>query len=360
MYRSNSGKVSVLKLSPSALKAFLACPRSWFLSHVKRVPRDVPKYVLGGQDLDEAAEHYLAPPERAPKGRQLALRMVSDVTERELEAIKPLLPSPGTVHTQHTMRMPCPGVDGVELYGKADYMTPPSEFIVIGDVKRVWDKSAVMTVEQLTADVQLNMYAYLAWELYGPTTVTGVWTYCVRGTHPKGEAVYAPLSRDVVNTFMHDVAFPAARAMLDLVSEEADRVAHNPDSCNGGGDRCFVARHCRLYRGQIATGEDIMSKYRVRKVEVNPPTHNPDKQAMLDAQAQTDTVTWSQPQPEIALVTPDQFIDDLTAPPAPTTLELCTPAEAPDSPTVPLATATTEQIIAELKDRGYYGVELHS
>lgn len=348
----------MLKLSPSALRAFLGCPRNWLLSQVKRVPRDVPKYVLGGQDLDEAAEHYLMPPERAPKGRQLALRMVSETTERELEAIKPHLPHPGTVYTQHTMRMPCPGVDGVELYGKADYMTPPSEFIVIGDVKRVWDKSAVMTVEQLTADVQLNMYAYLAWELYGPTTVTGVWTYCVRGERPKGEAVYAPLTRDVVNRFMHDVAFPAARAMLDLVNEEADRVAHNPDSCNGGGDRCFVARHCRLYKGPIATGEDIMSKYKVRKVEVNPPVVEttgvdvaelaPDHQAAFGQYGDPDSVVTT------------TAIDASGPPVAPTTLELCTPAEAPDFPTVPLATATTEQIIAELKDRGYYGVELRS
>lgn len=349
----------MLKLSPSALKAFLACPRSWFLSHVKRVPRDVPKYVLGGQDLDEAAEHYLAPPERAPKGRQLALRMVSETTERELEAIKPHLPHPGTVHTQHTIRMPCPGVDGVELYGKLDYMTPQSDFMVIGDIKRVWAEEAVMTVEQLQNDVQLQMYAYMLWAKYEPQGVTGVWTYCVRGTKPKARPVYAPLDRARVNDFMHDVAFPAGRAMRDLVNEEADRVAHNPDSCNGGGDRCFVARHCRLYSGQIATGVDIMSKYKVRKVEVNPPVVETTGEAVEQV---------SHPMP-IPLECVQPPIDDLTAPPVtgwdpvggrPTTLELCTPADAPDFPTVPLATATTEQIIAELKDRGYYGVELRS
>ncbi len=344
----------MLKLSPSALRAFLACPRAWLLSHVKRVPRDVPKYVLGGQDLDEAAEHYLAPPERAPKGRQLALRMVSEVTERELEAIKPHLPHPGTVHTQHTLRMPCPGVEGVELYGKLDYMTPESDFMVIGDIKRVWAEEAVMTVEQLQDDVQLQMYAYMLWAKYEPQGVTGVWTYCVRGTKPKARPVYAPLDRAQVNDFMHDVAFPAARAMLDLVNEEADRVAHNPDSCNGGGDRCFVARHCRLYRGQIATGEDIMSKYKVRKVEVNPPVDA--VVPVLDSRGEAVVETTGE--------TVSAVVDDLSTLPdlftQPTTLELCTPAEAPDFPTVPLVTATTEQIIAELKDRGYYGVELRS
>lgn len=351
----------MLKLSPSALKAFLACPRSWLLSHVKRVPRDVPKYVLGGQDLDEAAEHYLMPPERAPKGRQLALRMVSETTERELEAIKPHLPHPGTVHTQHTLRMPCPGVEGVELYGKLDYMTPESDFMVIGDIKRVWAEEAVMTVEQLQDDVQLQMYAYMLWAKYEPQGVTGVWTYCVRGTKPKARPVYAPLDRARVNDFMHDVAFPAARAMLDLVNEEADRVAHNPDSCNGGGDRCFVARHCRLYKGTIATGEDIMSKYKVRKVEVNPPVvettgvEEPNYSAE-GAPELAGVIALSEPVGVKARALP--VVDDLTAPP--TTLELCTLAEEPNFPTVLLTMATTEQIIAELKDRGYYGVELRS
>lgn len=336
----------MLKLSPSALKTFLACPRSWLLSHIQRVPRTVPKYVTGGQDLDEAAEHYLSPPERAPRGRQLALRMVSEQTERELEAIKPHLPHPGTVLTQHVMRMPCPGVEGVELYGKADYMTPPSEFVVIGDVKRVWDKSAVMTVEELQADVQLQMYAYLAHKLYAPTSVTGVWTYCVRGERPRGVPVYAPLTFDVLERWVDDVVIPAARAMLELVGASAEDTPHNPDSCNGGGDRCFVARHCRLYSGQIATGEDIMSKYKYRKVDVNPPFDYPVETIGTEAPAAVDDLSTLVPQ---QLVLPNKQIEKIA--------ELC---DSPRDLAVSLAAASTEQIIAELKDRGYYDVRLHS
>lgn len=341
----------MLKLSPSALKAFLACPRSWYLSHVKRVPRDVPKYVLGGQDLDEAAEHYLMPPERLPKGRQLALRMVSETTERELECIKPHLPHPGTVHTQHTLRMPCPGVEGVELYGKLDYMTPASDFMVIGDIKRVWAEEAVMTVEQLTADVQLNMYAYMLWAQYEPQGVTGVWTYCVRGTKPKARPVYAPLDRERVNDFMHEVTFPAARAMLDLMQREQLDVAHNPDSCNGGGDRCFVAKHCLLYKGQIATGVDIMSKYKVRKIDVNPPV---EPSTTVDTSPVVETTGEFAPETVRDVVT--GALDEGGRP----TIITSPLADFPLERAVSLAAASTEQILAELKDRGYYGVELRA
>ena len=130
-----------------------------------------------------------------------------------------------------------------------------------------------------------------------------------------------------------------------------------------------------------------MSKYKVRKVEVNPPvvetqdlprqlveTTGTSEDYVPDGFSGHDGVVAEFVKPTtnrgrhldnvIARVEVETVrvkpIDDLTAPPAPTTLELCTPVDAPDFPTVPLASASTEQIIAELKDRGYYGVQLHS
>ncbi len=248
----------MLKISPTALKAFLACPRSWYLSHIVRASKEVPAYVMGGRDLDLATQLHM---QGAP------LPSLSDATRAELAAIVPELPAPGTVRVQHKQRVPCPGLEGlVVIEATADYVTPPNlDLIVVGDVKRIWAAQAAMSPEQLSDDIQAQLEAWLVWRLENPERVLFRWTYCVRETRngttgavtrkAKAFSVDVKADRARVDAWFDRVVLQAAREMLEVVGPTA-AVEHDPTSCEEGA-RCFVRHHCPMYAGPVR-GESAM------------------------------------------------------------------------------------------------------
>jgi hypothetical protein len=251
--------VKRIGLSPSALKAFLACRRSWWLQFSARVDRIVPPYVTAGSALDQVVQDYLtsgAMPVHLPLGSpELA----------ELAVLRPELPAPGSVLVQKKFTLPCPGLEQLVdiTTGGLDYLTPPNlDLIVIGDLKRIWHKDAAMSPEQLAANEQAQMYAWLVWQVYNPAEIIWRWTYCVRETRnattgavtrkAKAFSVDEKADRSKVEAWFASVVLPAARAMLEIrdSARAAEAVEHNPDSCEEGA-RCFVRHHCPMYQGPV-------------------------------------------------------------------------------------------------------------
>jgi hypothetical protein len=270
-----------MKISASALKAYLACPRRYWLEYVRRAPREVPSYVTGGLSLDQAVNDYLAPPPPGGNGGQLSLPFPEHA---ELTALKPLLPAPGTVMVQPELRTPAPvatwglGEGGpLEVFGKLDALTPPSfERMVIIDVKRVYTKSAALDETTLLDDVQAQLYAWLVWRTYLPARVFGRWTYYVRDTK-KAHVVDVEFDRARVEQWTHDVVAPAVRGMLELQERlDALEIEHDPSTC-ADGKRCFVSNHCPLFRGPMKGEQTVELRKRNKSskpvVEVNPPTY---------------------------------------------------------------------------------------
>jgi hypothetical protein len=277
-----------LKISPSSLKAFLACTRRWYLEYAQRAERVIPAYVTGGSALDGVVQKYL---QLLPG--ELIEACLDDTTRAELKALVPELPAPGTVMVQHRFELPCPGLeDRVAITtGGLDYMTPPNlDLMVIGDLKRIWHKDAALSPEQLADDPQAQIYAWFVWQVYNPAEVVWRWTYCVRETRngttgavtrkAKAFSVDVQADRARVDAWFERVVVQAARAMLDLRGP-TEEVEHNPDSCEEGA-RCFVRQHCPLFSGPIKGDNTMVDLSRFRtgsRPAINPPA--PEQPALL-------------------------------------------------------------------------------
>jgi hypothetical protein len=266
-----------LKVSPSSLKAFLACRRRWYLEYVQRADRIVPSYVTNGSTLDAVVQDYLngKTPVLAAGSPELA----------ELNSLLGELPAPSSVMVQHRFELPCPGLEDSVLIttGGLDYMTPPNlDLMVVGDLKRIWHKDAAMTEAQLADDVQAQIYAWFVWQVYNPAEVVWRWTYCVRETRngttgavtrkAKAFSVDVKADRARVESWFERVVVPAARAMLELKGP-TEQVEHNPDSCEEGA-RCFVRHHCPLYSGPVRGDNNMVDLSRFRtsaRPAINPP-----------------------------------------------------------------------------------------
>jgi hypothetical protein len=266
-----------LKVSPSSLKAFLACRRRWYLEYVQRADRIVPSYVTNGSTLDAVVQDYLngKTPVLAAGSPELA----------ELNSLLGELPAPRSVMVQHRFELPCPGLEDSVLIttGGLDYMTPPNlDLMVVGDLKRIWHKDAAMTEAQLADDVQAQIYAWFVWQVYNPAEVVWRWTYCVRETRngttgavtrkAKAFSVDVKADRARVESWFERVVVPAARAMLELKGP-TEQVEHNPDSCEEGA-RCFVRHHCPLYSGPVRGDNNMVDLSRFRtsaRPAINPP-----------------------------------------------------------------------------------------
>jgi hypothetical protein len=274
--------VKRIGLSPSALKAFLACRRSWWLQFSARVDRIVPPYVTAGSALDQVVQDYLtsgAEPVHLPMGSpELA----------ELAVLKSELPAPGSVLVQKKFTLSCPGLEVLVdiTTGGLDYLTPPNlDLMVIGDLKRIWHKDAAMTPDQLAANEQAQMYAWLVWQVYNPAEIIWNWTYCVRETRnattgavtrkAKAFCVTVKADRAKVEAWFASVVLPAARAMLEIrdSARAAEAVEHDPTSCEEGA-RCFVRHHCPLYQGPVRGEQHNMvdlSRFKTNKSSPVPP-----------------------------------------------------------------------------------------
>ena len=280
----------MLKLSPTALKAYLACPRSWYLSHILRAPKHVPAYVSNGRALDAAVQQYLIDGTE-PHGAD-----GPDATAQELAVTKPELPAPGTVIVQPKLSLPCPGLEGrVQIEGTLDALTPPNAgLMVVIDLKRVWHKDAALSPEALANDVQAQMYAWLVWQLHAPIEVIWRWVYCARasGTRKaKAFTVDVKADRAKVEAWFDSVVLPTAREMLTITGA-VESVCHSPESCEDGA-RCFVRSSCPIHTGPIKQGEQLimdLNRFKATqlaagaaRVAINPP-------AMTSAQADAVTV----------------------------------------------------------------------
>lgn len=285
-----------MKISPSALKAYLSCNRRYFLESVVRAPRDVPSYVTGGLALDQAVNDYLyVPPPggNGGNGEQLSLPFPVDP---EFAVVKPLLPEPGTVLSQPELRTPVPpswglGEDTHEVYGKLDALTPPSfDKMIIIDMKRIYTRSACLTETTLLDDVQAQLYAWLVWRTYLPARVFGRWIYYVRDTK-RAHAVDVEFDKGRVDEWVERVVAPAARGMLELwQAPEAGVIEHDPSSCNDGR-RCFVARSCPLFSGPIKGEQIVELRTRKKKVDVNPPAVEETIEAVVAAAGEAAVAT---------------------------------------------------------------------
>jgi hypothetical protein len=307
-----------LKISPSALKAYLQCPRRYLLEYVVRAPRDVPSYVTGGLGLDQAVNDYLLPPPPGGNGGQLALPFPEHA---ELAVLKPLLPEPGSVMVQPELRTPAPtswAGDDVVVYGKLDALTPPSfEKMVIIDLKRIYTRSACLTETTLLDDIQAQLYAWLTWRTYLPARVFGRWVYYVRDTK-RAHTVDVEFDRGRVEDWVARVVAPAARGMLELQhAASVAAVEHDPDSCNQGR-RCFVSASCPLFTGPLK-GENTMSEIKLRtrkKVAVNPPTEGEtfvDEQGGKHSSEQAAAPVVAGEPDEDLIITPAPTVDVVAA-----------------------------------------------
>jgi hypothetical protein len=384
-----------LKVSPSSLKAFLACPRRWFLEYVQRADRIVPPYVTNGSTLDAVVQDYLngKTPVLAAGSPELA----------ELNSLLGELPAPRSVMVQHRFELPCPGLEDSVLIttGGLDYMTPPNlDLMVIGDLKRIWHKDAAMTPAALADDVQAQIYAWFVWQVYNPAEVIWNWTYCARETRnqetgkvtrkAKAFSVTVKADRTRVESWFERVVVPAARAMLELKGP-TEQVEHNPDSCEEGA-RCFVRHHCPLYSGPVRGDNTMVDLSRFRtgaRPAINPPALvvlPAERDAQLELLKEQETQ--DQREQEALIV---QNIDCGTETLAALGLEVVAdepetretePAPAPEASIVPapsrkrrraekqeprldaheaevinpptLEGATTEAIMHELRDRGWH------
>lgn len=385
----------MINVSPSALKAYLACPRSWYLQYVAKAPKVVPHYVTAGSQLDLAVQRYLQGPTPGADGPD-----PDKLTADELAVTKPELPHPGTVLVQYRPpSVPVPGLEGQARIttGGLDYMTPPNaSLIVIGDLKRIWHKDAAMTPEALANDVQAQMYAWLVWQAHAPVEIIFRWTYCVRAVvaktgevtrKPKAFSVDVKADRARVDAWFGDVVLPAAKGMLDIQGP-VDAVEHDPDSCESG-NRCFVATSCPMFKGPIKGAIHVdLSRFKTnaakaaeamiaavpmrndetslmgQPIAINPPSLSVSQDTALDV----STVEGS---PEaLAMLGVDYDLQAASAfPPAepapkPKRARKVKPeaqatAEADDAPAterapvLALDAASTEQIMAELRDRGW-------
>lgn len=245
----------MLKLSPSALQAYLRCKREWWLSYRARAPRNVPAYVTAGSRIDKLVDEYLATP---AGGNGMP------PPDKELAALLPLLPHPGTVRPQHELRCECPGLPQVELYAKADWVGPVNEDeMLVGDLKRRSRVEDCHTAESLPGDVQAQLEAWIVWRLYNPRRVRWEWTYLPRTNKPWVVNVMA--NRVRVEAWFDAVVLPAVYGMLEITGP-VEAIEHAPEACEGGS-RCFVAASCPIYKGPLK-GEQLvdLSKFRTNKV----------------------------------------------------------------------------------------------
>jgi hypothetical protein len=295
----------MIKVSASALRAYLRCPREYWLSHRERAERDVPAYVTAGSALDVAVQRYLAAPRLcACKGAWGAACVACAPEDAELRALTPHLPRPGTVQVQPALRMPCPGLPGVEIYGALDWLDVRDDAAIVGDLKRISDAKRALTVETLPDDIQAQLYAWLVRRLHGVSSVVWRWTYCDR--RPKAWVVEVEADSARVDAWFERIVLPAARAMLDMQGP-AVALEHAPDSCSHGR-WCFVARHCAMYEGPLR-GEppliNLLDKYRTKAVQlelpltrvaINPPA--PEQSVPIAPPAPEPSVTIAPPAPE--------------------------------------------------------------
>lgn len=345
-----------LRISPSALRAFLECPRRWWLQSVARAARDEPAYLKGGLALDAAVQHYLAP---EPPGGNGGAPVPHAQADDELRRLRAILPTPGTVHVQPKLELE----DGPFTWqGTLDYLDTSSDAaVVIGDIKRVYAPHAAHTPESLEADIQAQFYAWLVWRLVdvGARPLVGRWLYYVR-SNKKSHPVTCIFDRDRVDAWFESVVCPAAERMLALrVETDALQLQHDPDSCESGA-RCFVRASCPIFEGRMV-GDENMSNLDSFIVAVNPPVvttepvlattveASPEALAMLDVDAEPDPVVALSLESERLnlprVPAPDVPVAEVARKRKP---RVQAPADAAD-----LTDVSTEALCVELRCRGW-------
>lgn len=313
-------------VSPSQLKAFDECERSWYLASVARAPDDDQAgglYLLQGDLFDEAVGRYcarmgvevedLVDAVRAKPGlRGAALTTpaekwveLAERAQKMLRAVQPHLPAPKApgLRLQHSYRVRVPGYEdrgGVVLTGKADLRFPG----YVADAKSTTDRGPGVGRDADTApfaltdadtpgagdlrplrrDPQALAYAWCEFQLDPELSEVRLrWVYASKPSsgNPRGWAVNATVTRDEVEARFAEYVRPRLDRMVEL--HEASLVAldqglarANLDSCA----RCFRRRACDPFVGAqqhtkeqypVPTAAEIRARQAARAAGGAPP-----------------------------------------------------------------------------------------
>lgn len=274
-----------LRISPSQLRGFDRCERSWWLTSVASVTEDAGaggQYLAAGDLFDEACQLHQARMDLSvdalvqtcrrrrgdsgledAKWRELAERAVL-----QLRAAERFLPAPKTATIQHWYCVPY-GV-GVHIVGKADFRRPGR----VWDTKTTSDRGPgrgrdgdtpprALNVDTLAGDVQARVYAWCEFQLNPDLHWCEVsWVYVSKPSGrgaPEAWVVSVTFSRSDTLDWFDAYAPPRLARMAELhaaVSHEAlvdirldQRAARaNHDGCT----RCFRRNSCWPFEGAQA------------------------------------------------------------------------------------------------------------
>lgn len=276
--------------SPSQIKDFLRCPRSWWTRTIAHAPDDATaggQYLVSGRMFDEIIGlHVIGMPldagevvvrsVRESRGVGLTPAQLTEMYERALRQLRAsahLFPAPRTASTQWKYRVAVPGMPDTYITGKADLRRPGH----IWDAKTTSDrgpgrgKDAQSAPNQYTAadgarplrdDVQAAVYAWCEFQL-NPHLVyaRATWVYVTKppsGGSPSAWAVDHVFSRADTLAWFDRVVRPAIVEMTRLSDVRgAFLVAADHDGCS----MCFVKLSCSPFEGLQRTnqGPDVMA-----------------------------------------------------------------------------------------------------
>jgi CRISPR/Cas system-associated exonuclease Cas4 (RecB family) len=223
-----------MKLSPSSLKAYLSCERSWWLRYVARVSEySGGAYLQKGRDYDEAVQAYV-------HGRP----GTTELAARQLVATRRHLPRENAL-TQ--VKLSYDLGEGDTLQGTTDIIVADTSRVLVIDTKTTADFQYALTTETMLLDPQVLIYAFLACVTYDVQTATMRWVYADKKSNPRGWAVEVEVSRATGAAYVEDVVRPAVARMKQLEeADEQNEAAVEYRSCA----RCWVVQHCNWHLGR--------------------------------------------------------------------------------------------------------------
>jgi len=137
-------------ISASHVETFRLCNRKWGIDKIDKVPQPGSKYTQFGTDLHKIAEDYLRdgkPPEPTDPIAKIAL------------AGKRYWPQPGTAEVEKFFRWD----DGkLTVLGYMDIYQERAASTLVADHKSTGDFRWIKAPDQLSRNVQANIYAYMA------------------------------------------------------------------------------------------------------------------------------------------------------------------------------------------------------
>jgi hypothetical protein len=224
-------------LSKTQLEAWKLCKRKWGFPYLEGL-RGSNEFATFGTQVHAQLERWLArgvlPDPYLPEGK---------VAESGLQHLPP--PStPGLLVETEVFTITNESV----YHGFADWIEPPVDGVpVIGDHKSTVDFKWSLTPEDLEQDIQANIYARAAMQLYDVDRAEARWIYYRTRGAPKSHVVSRSLTREGVERVFLEVIDPLA-AEIQAAWEQRPRVLElepNPRACNDFGG-CPFRESCSM------------------------------------------------------------------------------------------------------------------